>query len=141
MYKRVMSMFHKKDSCRGVTLFRWFRWKLELWYVPADYECSEHTHKNSDGEFFVVCGKNREIYRKEMQEASHWPYNEWKEYCELQQYNISSRKFWKWLTVKANTPHGFSSGSTPMVFLCWEKYRKGVKVTSPAIDFNLVKQS
>lgn len=133
-------MFHRKDSCKGITLFWFFRWKLELWYVPADYECKEHIHKDSDGEFFVVYGKNREIYRKESI-VTRDVFKKTEIITRIDKYNISSRKFWKWLTVKANTPHGFSSGATPMVFLCWEKYRKDVKVTSPAIDFHLVKQS
>ena len=117
-------MFHKKDSCRGITLFRFGRRKLELWFVPADYACVEHTHKDSDGEFFVVYGKGRDIWRRIGAES--------------QCYDITNRNYFKWLTVRANVVHGFSPGATPMVFLCWETYRKGVKVTSPAIDFHPV---
>ncbi len=130
-------MFHKKDSCWGVTLFRWGRRKLELWFVPRDYACVEHVHHDSDGEFFVVFGKGREIYRKvETEPASYWPYNSYPATISKQEYNISSRKYFRTYTVRANTPHGFSAGSSPMVFLCWETYLPGRRVTSPAVDFH-----
>lgn len=127
-------MFHKKDSCRGITLFRWFRWKLEFWYVPKDYECKEHTHKDSDGEFFIVYAKDREVYR-----TFYKPFIPWwgMTLVDRQQYNTFKRNYFKCYTVRANTPHGFSKGSSPMLFLCWETYKKGVKVTSPAVDFHL----
>lgn len=130
-----------KDSCWGFTLFRFGRRQLQIWFVPADYACEEHTHQDSDGEFFVVYGKGRNIYRNVISEdcltqrSSDWPV--WDSHFK-QQYNISTRKYFKWFTVKKNTPHGFSRGSSPMLFLCWQTYRKGVKVTSPAIDFHPV---
>lgn len=132
-------LINRKDSCWGITLFRWFRWKLELWLVPSDYACVEHTHKDSDGEFFVLYGQEREIYRRILTTKSNDYSLEFpRYYYTTQQYNISTRKYFKWLTVRANTPHGFSRGQSPMVFLCFQTYRKGCRVTSPAIDFHPV---
>jgi hypothetical protein len=131
-------MIHKKDSCVGITLFRLGRRKLELWYVPKDYACVEHTHKDSDGEFFVVYGKDRFIWRRhsDHKHVAGTSYTYKEERQEI--YNITDRPYWKWYTVKSAVPHGFGRGASPMVFLCWETYRKGVKVTSPAIDFHPV---
>lgn len=134
-------MIHHKDSCWGITLFRFGRRKLELWFVPKNYACVEHTHKDSDGEFFVLYGKGRNIWRKLINtKCDH--FIETGSQCPIcrspftQCYNITNRTYFRWLTVKANVIHGFSVGSTPMIFLCWETYREGVKVTSPALDFH-----
>lgn len=129
---KYLPFFNRKDRCIGLTLFRFGRRKLELWFVPANYACVEHTHKDSDGEFFVVYGRGRDIWRKT------WPHWLSGAMCQIEVYNITNRHYFKTYTVRANTPHGFSVGSTLMVFLCWETYRKGVPVTSPAVDFHPV---
>lgn len=136
-------IIHRKDSCWGITLFSWGQKKLELWLIPQDYQCIEHTHKDSYGEFFVLYGKGREIYRKTKIKCEMVTNSSGLRYLEmpgqrLEKYNISTRKYFKWLTVRANTPHGFSRGQSPMVFLCFQTYRKGCRVTSPAIDFHPV---
>lgn len=125
-------IIHRKDSCFGITLFRFFRWKLELWYSPANYSCEEHVHKNFDGEFFVFYGKHRSIWRKRLVMANILGQYEYR----TDMYDISKRKYFKWFTVKANSIHGFSTGATSMIWLCWETYKKGIKVTSPAVDFH-----
>ena len=128
-------MFHKKDSCWGVTLFRFGRRKLELWFVPRDYACVEHVHKDSDGEFFVVFGKGRNIWRT-VTGIEKNIYGNMVSGLIRQMYHITDRTYFKTYTVRANTPHGFSIGTSPMIFLCWETYLPGRRVTSPAADFH-----
>lgn len=103
-------MIYRKDSCIGITLFRWGRRKLELWFVLASYACVEHTHKDSDGEFFVLFGKDRFIWRKfqDYYKIGKSTYSR-----ETQQmYNITERPYWKWYSVRADVPHGFGRGAT-----------------------------
>ena len=132
-------MINRKDSCVGITLFRFGRYKLELWFVPRDYACEEHTHELSSGEFFVLYGKDREIWRTV---KGPWvkDYLQWRT-SKREQYNISNRTYFKWLSVRAGTPHGFSRGATPMVFLTLTKWKKDAKITSPAIDFHPITTS
>lgn len=118
--------------CIGLTVFRWFRWKVELWYAPADYSTPEHTHEDSDGEFLVLHGRGRWIWRR-----PQLPWEDAPEVLMRQAYRLKGGFRWKWLTVKAGTPHGFERGETPMIWLCVEHWKPGVKVTSVATDFVL----
>lgn len=111
--------------CVGLTLYKLGRHKLELWYAPATYSPPMHSHNNSDGEFFVLYGKGRAIWK--------YPLGD----CIARAYNISDRTYWKWWSVRAYEQHGFSKGATCMIWLCWEKWKPGTKVTSVAEDFVL----
>ncbi len=117
-------MIARYGPCWGITLFRWFRWKLELWYAPAWFATPEHTHENSDGEFTILWSRYRRIYRKVHDRTDD--YIAMHPYC-----------WGKWLSVRAGTPHAFESGDSCMIWLCWQTWKKGVKVTSPADDFVL----
>lgn len=127
-------MIARYGPCICITIFRWFRWKLELCFSPADYSPPEHTHEESDGEFFVLYGRGREIWRITKDYCSPFPHV-W--YPVRQQYNLTGRKYFKWFSVRAGTPHGFSKGATPMIWLCWEKWKVGTKVSSVVNDFKL----
>lgn len=109
--------------CVGLTLWRLGRHKLELWRAPSWYAPPTHSHSTVDGEFFVLYGQGREIWKRT-------------ELCVVG-YNITGRKYWKWYTVRAGDQHSFSRGTTCMIWLCWETWKPGVKVTSVAEDFVL----
>lgn len=117
-------MIARYGPCVGVTLFRLFRWKLELWFAPADYATPEHTHENSDGEFTILWAKNRMIWKRVD--------------GVMKAYRAHVPSCWgKFLTVRAGEVHAFGEGATFMLWLCWQTWKKGVKVTSPAEDFVL----
>lgn len=124
-------MLARYGPCIGLTVFRWFRWKLELWFAPAAYSPPEHTHEKSDGEFFVLFGRGRKIYRK----ADVPGYGGL--VTTKQEYELTGRTYFKWFSVRAGTPHGFSEGKTPMIWFCFETWKRGVKPTSVAEDFKL----
>lgn len=121
------------ERCWCLTLYRVGRYKAELCYAPADYEPREHVHKNSDGEFWVLYGKNRYIYRKVLYDGPGVSGPIWAE----EGYNIDSRSYWKLLSVRARTPHAFLKGDSPMIWICFEKWKPGTKVTSVAEDLVL----
>lgn len=127
-------MIARYGPCIGITLFRFFRWKVELWYSPANYSTPEHTHENSDGEFLILYGSGRKIYRKPFTNSFR---EDWCRCVTKQEYELTGRKYFKWFSVRAGTPHGFSCGATPMIWLCLEKWKPGKKVTSVATDFKL----
>ncbi len=127
--------------CRCLTIFRWGRRKVELCYAPADYEPPEHVHPNSDGEFLILWAKNRPIYRKTkwVEDSFHPDKALMLTVGDGDSYlaNVPPFKF-RTLSVRAGVPHAFRKGDSPMIWICFEKWRKGVPVTSVADDFVLV---
>lgn len=108
--------------CWGLTLWRWGRRKVELWYAPANYETPEHRHDLSDSEFTILWARDRVIYR--VIDGM------------VQSYRANTPGVWgRWLSVRAGTPHAFKAGATFMLWLVVQRWREGVKVTSVAEDF------
>ena len=117
--------------CFSVTLWRWRRKKLELWYAPADFSPEEHTHDDVSGEFTILYSKNREIYRKVPKEDGT---------LEKQSYIANTPEVWgKWLSVRDGTIHKFEKGDSCMIWLVWETWKQGRPVASVATDFNITK--
>lgn len=139
MLSRIPFITQKYEACLGLTLFKLGRYKLELWFAPADYEVKEHTHPNSDGEFFVVYGKNRRIWKHKSFRGMRVKITgqHTNIACPdrtVEEYSISNRKYFRTLTVRANELHAFSKGTTTMVWLCLEKWKPNTNVTSVATD-------
>lgn len=115
-------LVQRVGPCWGVTLFRWGRRKLELWLAPADYAVAEHTHEDSDSEITILYAKPRRIYRRVGDRVD--------------EYVASSRKYFgRWFSVRAGVPHAFDKGESRMLFLNWQTYLPGRRVTSVATDF------
>lgn len=115
-------MIARHGSCFGLTLFRLGRWKVELWYAPADFATVPHRHNDSSGEFTVLYGRNRRIWRRVAERMESYIVN----------FPSCLGRF---LSVRAGTVHGFDKGDSCMIWLCFETWRKGAKVTSVAEDF------
>lgn len=119
-----MSLLARYGPCSGLTLFRWGRRKVELWYAPADYSPPPHSHNDSDGEFTVLWSRNRRIWRNVG--------------GRVDSYIATTPGVWgKFLSVRAGTVHAFERGDSCMVWIVFETWRKGVKVGSVADDFHL----
>lgn len=117
-------MIARYGPCIGITIFRWFRWKVELWYAPANYSTPEHAHDDSSGEFTILFARNRRIWRRIGER--------------IDSYVANVPAVWgRFLSVRAGTPHGFDAGDSCMIWLCFETWRPGAKVTSVAKDFRL----
>lgn len=140
-----MSWFtiHRYGPCIGITLFRFRRRQVELWWAPTDYATPEHSHENSDGEFLILWARNRRIWRKTHTLCTNgkvFKINQHKRYFDAvgrgDEYiaNVPPWRF-KTLSVRAGIKHGFDKGSSPMIWLCFEKWKKGVPITSVADDF------
>ena len=90
---------------------------------PKEYATPEHAHDLSDGEFLVLYGKKRTIWR--VVDGI------------VESYQLTGKFKWKWFTVRAGTPHGFSCGESLMVWIVTERWAMGSPVTSVAKDFRL----
>lgn len=132
-----LNPYHRYERCHCLTLYRFGRRKAELCYAPADYEPREHVHPNSDGEFLILWAKNRPIYRKVIYDPNDWN-TLGKTGARVDSYlaNVPPWKF-KTLSVRAGVPHAFRAGDSCMIWLCFEKWKPGTKVTSVAEDLVL----
>ncbi len=127
-------MFARYGPCIGITLWRWGRFKVELWWAPADYATPEHTHENSDGEFLILFSRTRFIYRRMVDSISTV---DGRTHYRTEGYVVNVPPWRRTLSVRAGTPHAFHKGSSPMIWLCFERWKEGVPVTSVAEDFRL----
>lgn len=126
--------------CWCLTVFRWGRRKVELCYAPADYETPEHVHPNSDGEFLILWARNRIIYRKtKLIQDGFLPDKALMLTIGERDSYLANVPPWrlKTLSVRAGVPHAFRKGDGPMIWICFEKWKPGTKVTSVAEDLVL----
>lgn len=147
------------ERCWCLTLYRVGRHKAELCYAPADYEPREHVHENSDGEFLILWARNRPIYRKT--HIVHHAANFFNTFRPIKAApedmgrltslrhsravigpgdsylaNVPPWKL-KTLSVCAGVPHAFRKGDSPIIWICFEKWKPGTKITSVAEDLVL----
>lgn len=116
-------MIARYGPCIGLTIFRWFRLKVELWWSPADYSPPPHSHNDSSGEFTILYSKNRRIWRKVGDQVD--------------EYIATTPGVWgKFLSVRAGTVHAFDKGDSCMIWLVFETWKPGIRVTSVADDFH-----
>lgn len=118
-----MAIFNKYGPCRGVTLFKWKQFRLELWVIPARYTIIEHRHPEEDVELMYLAGSTafcrRDIKTNITESAEvRWP-----------------RDFCKRYSVKNYHTHWFSVGRWPLVFLNFQTFLSGCKPKSAAKDF------
>lgn len=109
----------------GITLWKIGRTQVELWWAASDYSPPKHIHEFHDGEFMVLYGGKRYIWRRFENGVENG-------------YVLDGKFKWKWFSVRANTLHGFSKGETPMIWIVIEKWKEGSPVTSVAEDLKLV---
>ena len=110
-----MTLFNRVFGCTGLPLFRWGRWRLELWVVPRGAEILDHTHSQLDAWLMLVRGCM--IWRRA-------------DRCELM---LGARGP---IRVGRGVVHG-ASARTFSLFLTLEHWVPGAEVTSAARDLQL----
>ena len=110
-------MITKFQRCRGLRLFRWGRFQIELWYCPARETIPLHSHPNIDSTIVHLFG------------WVHW-------YIELDNVPygkyLGASNIGKSHKVPANTVHAATCYS-PLLFLNIERW--SCTPSSAAIDF------
>lgn len=120
-----MKIINRYGPCVGVTLFRFRRLNIELWYCPANYTIVEHKHPSMDIELVLLFGWTTFMRRERKSDvqqcaAAKFPFHACKKY-----------------TVPAGWFHSFSTGKVPLVFINVEKWKPNIKITSAAEDFQI----
>jgi len=105
----------RHNRCVGLTLFRWGRKKLEIWFCPRNEEIEPHRHEHIDSMIYLLAGR------------MHGRIAEVRGLVEL----------WRGYPVPAGTVHTATTDS-PCIFANWETWIGDVPVTSAAEDFTAV---
>jgi hypothetical protein len=117
-----MALINKYERCRGLTLFKWGRKRMELWYIPPGYKIIEHTHPDENVELMFIFGKTR-FFRRDI-------------YTGKIDYVITNWKYFaKRFTVGCFHSHWFETTSWPLVFINFQTFLWGTKPRSAAKDF------
>jgi len=112
----------------GITLWKWNRKKIELWWASKNCSPPEHAHDGCSGEFMVLYSKNRRIYRRNTWQSTLYKNGICHERVigPRDQYIATTPQVWgKWLTVPAGVPHKFDRGDSMMIWITVETWRPG----------------
>ena len=92
----------KFESCRGLTIWKSKKRRIELWFCPPRFYVSPHRHPHQDIELTFLFG-SAEFYRlrgKSLRIAIMvWPFT-----------------MFRTMTIEAQDYHGFETGSLPLIF-------------------------
>lgn len=110
-------MFHRRNNCRGITVFRWGKRQLELWFCPGGEVIEPHVHLNCNSKLIILAG----AMDGRIGEARGW----------VDAYEDRFRVF----DVPAGTVHAATVGRF-CIFANWETWI--APVTSAATDFKAV---
>lgn len=126
-----MALFHKRDVCRGLTLFRWKQLLVELWICPAGYEIEMHSHPHLDAELIPVWGWC-EFFRQPppVERPNGW------HVAPPESIACSPRRWFRKHTVPMGWVHWFKVATrSRLIFINIERWQAGHVPTSAAIDF------
>lgn len=118
-----MTLFNRHGPCIGLTLFRFARWNIELWYCPKKYEIELHSHPNEHIELMYLFGKTTFYRDKGISTECFKP--KW--------YHI-----FRTFSVKPGQLHSFSVSNCPLIFINISKFLQGHKPMSASVDFKQV---
>ncbi len=112
--------FHSK--CEGYTIFKLFKFQIELWICPPHFECEMHRHPNIKGTLVFLKGSDTIISRIRLDNDV------------LEARTLRFPKYWfRRFYLAPNQYHGFKVGAKPLVFLNFQKWT--TTPSSAAVDF------
>ena len=110
-----MKLVHRHNRCVGITLFKWGRKKLEVWFCPKDEEIEDHVHRHIDSVIVLLFGYMRGKI----------------------DFTAGHVQPWRRYPVPHCTTHSALTLSF-CVFANWETWTGDVDVTSASVDFTAV---
>lgn len=110
-----MKWMHRHNGCIGLTLFRFGRKQLEVWYAPKGEEIEPHVHKKIDSTLIILGGEMEGNIDGRIGKTGWYDF--------LRRFNIPS-----------GTIHSAKVTGRFCLFLNYEKWTG--KPSSAAIDFS-----
>lgn len=115
-------MINRYGPCWGITLYRFFQYRAELWFIPKNYTIVEHRHPQESVELMFIFGRT-EFYRRNIYT------------CAVDTLATTWRCFGRCFSVNSYHSHWFKTNSWPLVFINFQKFFPGIKPKSAAKDF------
>ena len=117
-----MSIINRHGPCFGITLYRWFNTRAEIWFIPKNYTINEHTHPNEDVELCFIAGRTdfcrRNLYTDKVESAvTTW------------------RSLFTCFSVKHYHSHWFRTATYPLIFINFQTFIGNHTPVSAAVDF------
>jgi hypothetical protein len=130
-----MILFNRHESCIGLTLFRLWRWNVELWYCPKGYRIKPHSHPNEHIELMFIYG--RTTFYRIIKWTTHTVFGD--VYGDhVQHYKPKWYHVGRTFSVKPGIVHYFEVSDRPLIFINFATFTKGHKPTSASVDFKEV---
>jgi hypothetical protein len=104
----------------GITLWRWGKFQIELWYCPTDCVIEPHTHDKQDIKLTFLFG--RKVFHRQYKNQP------------IESIDTKHVKFGHTFNIPAGTLHWFDKLDKPLIFFSREWWTE--KPTSAAIDYN-----
>lgn len=107
-------MIRRHNRCRGIRLWKWGRFQIEVWFCPKGEVIETHAHQHIDSKIIVLYG------------------GMWGSIGN----RVGSPRRFKAFEVPAGVRHGAAiSDYQCCIFANVERWKNGVDVTSAAEDF------
>lgn len=117
---------YRHEACWIFRLLKFGRINIELVYAPKGYEIREHNHPSQRIELMFLWG-HATFYRREP--TGEVIYKEVK----------SPWNTFKIFTIMPFHNHWFEVSTKPLLFLNFERWQDGIRITSAAEDLNYAK--
>lgn len=117
-----MAIFNRYESCRGFTIFKFKKFRIEIWYCPAKYEIIEHRHPEEDIELIFIFGQTV-FSRRDINSGV------------IESLATSWKMFGRKFSVKHYHSHWFKVGRLPLIFINVQRFFNDYDVKSAAQDF------
>lgn len=122
-----MAIINRHEKCVGFTIFKYGQLRVEVWYCPSGYQIAEHSHPHEDIELMYIFGSTA-FYRRDLNTGN------------VERADVGWRYWLHKFSVKAFHSHWFSVGRWPLIFINFQRFKKGYTPVSAARDFKLTKE-
>lgn len=114
-------LIQRHESCIGLSLPAFGRYKIEVWFAPRGYSIKEHTHPNENIKLLFLFGSNIRFHRRQAG------------FLLGESFFATFRNIGKIFTINAGDAHWFEVSDWPLIFVNFETWLNG-KPSSAAKD-------
>jgi hypothetical protein len=111
VFDRIIPKIRFFESCVGLSLPHFGKYKVEFWYAPAGYSIKPHTHPNEDIKLILLFGHDVRFHRRKQEDFLGESF--------LAKFTNAFKVF----TINATDEHWFEVSDWPLIFVNFEKWK------------------
>lgn len=121
--KKRLVTIKRYERCFGLSFINIGKWKLEFWFVPANYQLKPHFHKHVNIRFYLLFAHRVSFFRKRPSDNSYKRFDaKW--------FNMFRR-----FNIRAGDVHWPSVSTYPVIHMNIEEWL--IEPSSVSEDFHL----